>query len=286
MPGTGDNLAVLCVRVATAIASVAIASGWLAVASSRAYSQEAIFHCTEAGATFQTAEVSGVRDGATLRLADGREVRLAGVIAPNEIDGDAEASARAASALAAFVVGKRIALYGRADRSDRYGRLTAQVASVGLEKQWIQAALVSDGALRVAPETGDVACAESLIVFEHSARANRKGLWAEPRFSTVKAEDLAALNAASGRFAVVEGSVTRVGETPGRTYLNFGRRYTEDFTIVIPRQARPAFAEAGVDLKSLRGKHVRVRGVLFSSGGPAIEIRKPASLEILTDRGT
>lgn len=149
-----------------------------------------------------------------------------------------------------------------------------------------KAAFVSDGVLRVAPEAGDVVCAELLMGVERSARASQKGLWSEPRFSVVKAEDLAALNAAMGRFSVVEGSVTRVGETADRTYLVFGRRYTEDFTIVIPRQARAAFASAGIDLKSLRGKQVRVRGVLFSSGGPAIEIRKPPSLEILTDRGT
>ncbi len=52
------------------------------------------------------------------------------------------------------------------------------------------------------------------------------------------------------------------------------------------KAARAGFAAAGVELKALRGKHIRVRGVLFSSGGPAIEIRKPASLEILAGGGT
>jgi endonuclease YncB( thermonuclease family) len=286
MPGTGENFVVLGARAASAIASAAVASISLAVVTDLAHAEGTLSACAESGSPFQTAEVAGVRDGMTLRLADGREVRLAGVIAPSEIDGDAKASTRAASTLEAFVAEKRVALYGRADRSDRYGRLAAQVAFEGEEARWVQAALVSDGALRVAPEASDVACAESLIAFERSARAKQKGLWAEPRFSIVRAEDLANLNAASGRFAVVEGSVTRVGETAGRTYLDFGRCYTEDFSIVIPRQARSAFAAAGIDLKSLRGKHIRVRGVLFSSGGPAIEIRKPASLEILTGSDT
>lgn len=286
MPGTGENFVVLCVRAATAIATAAVASVSLAVVPNLVHAEGTLAACTEAGPPFQTSEVAGVRDGMTLRLADGREVRLAGVVAPTEIDGDAKASARAASSLEALVAGKRVTLYGRAGRSDRYGRLAAQVAFAGEGTRWVQAALVSDGALRVAPEASEVPCAESLIAFERSARASNKGLWTEPRFSIVRAEDLATLNAASGRFAVVEGSVTRVGETSNRIYLDFGRRYTEDFTIVIPRQARSAFGAAGIDLKSLRGKLVRVRGVLFSSGGPAIEIRKPASLEILTGSGT
>jgi endonuclease YncB( thermonuclease family) len=286
MPGTGENLAVFCVRVGQAIAWAAVASVSLAVASIPAHAGEALSACPEAGVPFQTSHVSGVRDGMTLRLTDGREVRLAGVVAPSEIDGDPEALARAGSSLKTLVTGKRVALYGRADRNDRYGRLTAQVAFSEPEAGWIQAALVSDGVLRVAPEAGEIACAESLITLERSARTNLKGLWTEPRFSVVNADDLAVLNAALGRFAVVEGSVTRVGETSGHTYLDFGRRYTEDFTIVIPRQARPAFNAVGLDLKSLRGKRVRVRGVIFLSGGPAIVIRKPASLEIVTGSGT
>ena len=277
----------LCVRVAIAIASAAIASALLAVGSPHVLAEEAIAPCTEAGTPLQTADVAGARDGITLKLVDGREVPLAGVIAPSEIDGDGHASAHASAILDRLTAGKRIALYARDDRKDRYGRLAAQVAFARDHPRWIQAALVSDGVRRVVPEVGEVACAESLMGFERSARAGqKKGLWSEPRFSVVKAQDLAALNAAMGRFSVIEGSVTRVGETADRTYLDFGRRYTEDFTIVIPRQARAAFASAGIDLKSLRGKQVRVRGVLFSSGGPAMEIRMPLSLEILTDRGT
>ena len=145
----------------------------------------------------------------------------------------------------------------------------------------MQGVLVANGMLRVGPETGEPACSEALIAEERTARAAKTGLWAEPRFAVESAERLSALNAAIGRFAVVEGRVTRVGATSGRTYIDFGRRYSEDFTIVIPREARAAFAAAGIDLATLRGKRIRGRGVLFSSGGPAIEVRKPASIEIV-----
>jgi hypothetical protein len=139
--------------------------------------------------------------------------------------------------------------------------------------------------VRVGPEAGEPACTEALIAKERAARAAQAGLWTEPRFSVESAGHLAALNAAIGRFAVVEGTVVRVGETASRTYIDFGRRYRESFTIVIPREARAEFRAAGIDLAALRGKRIRGRGVLFSSGGPAIEIRKPASIEIIQGNG-
>lgn len=247
---------------------------------------ENIAACPEAKAIFETVEAVAARDGATLRLADGRELRLAGVVAANTFDGDASSAARATDALNEIAAGKSLALHGRNDVRDRYGRLIAQVAIPGSEPRWLQADLVAAGWLRVAPEASDLTCAASLLDAENEARAGQKGLWQEARFAVMAADDLAGLNAATGRFAVVEGVVHHVGETAGRTYLDFGRRYSQDFTIVIPRAARGGFSAAGVDLKSLRGQKVRVRGVLFSAGGPAIEIRKPASLELLKDRGT
>ena len=67
----------------------------------------------------------------------------------------------------------------------------------------------------------------------------------------------------------------------GRLFLDFGRRFNQDFSIVIPRGARAAFAAAGVDLKALAGKRVRARGVLYIWGGPALELRIPTALEIV-----
>jgi endonuclease YncB( thermonuclease family) len=240
--------------------------------------------CAEAGAPSATVTAKATRDGVTVQLADGREVRLAGVVAANDLDGDEKAARDAAEALARLVVDRTLALHGRSD-TDRYGRMTAQVVLVDPEPRWLQAALVAHGILRVAPEAGEPACSAALLVFEHRARAARAGLWAAPRFGLQKADDLAALNAAAGRFAVVEGIVTRVGEAGGRLFLDFGRRYTEDFTLVVSRDARPTFERAGVDLKALKGKKVRARGVLFPWGGPAIELRKPVALEVVEGEG-
>lgn len=286
MKGTGAISKVCRVRLEFAIAWAAIACVSSAAVPEPARALDALSVCPEASIVFENAEAGHASDGATFRLADGREVRLAGVAAVGAMDGDAEASKRATAALDALVAGKRVVLHGRAGLADRYGKLIAQVFVSGEGASWLQADLVSAGVLRVAPEISEVACAMPLLNLEARAREAGKGMWQEARFAIEQADHIEALSAAAGRFAVVEGVIRRVGETSSHTYLDFGRRYNEDFTIMIPRSARAGFAAAGVELKALRGRHVRVRGVLFSSGGPAIEIRKPASLEILAGGGT
>ena len=282
MRGHGDGKFGV-VRVAWAFLGAAALALVLAHASARADSPLAA--CKDAGEPFATVEAAGARDGATIRLADGRELRLAGVIAANDLDGDAEAVRRATAALDALVAGKRLALYGKPDTKDRYGRIVAQV-TLADESRWIAAELVAAGMLRIAPEAGAPACADALLTHERSARTAKLGFWAEPRFAVQDAQAIEVLNVARGRFAIVEGSVQRVGESGGRTFLDFGRRYTQDFTIVVPRAAQSAFQAAGIDLKAMRGKRVRVRGVLYAFGGPAIEARLPAAIEILEREGS
>jgi endonuclease YncB( thermonuclease family) len=233
-----------------------------------------------------SAQASGALDGATIRLADGQTVRLAGVVAASGIDGEHEMAGRARAALDLLIAGKRVVLHGRADRRNRYGHLVAQVAVAGEGGRWVQAGLVAAGMVRVAPEAGEVPCALALLAVERRAEQARLGVWAERRFAVEAADQIEALSAARGRFVLVEGTVNRVGETSSRTYLDFGRRYSQDFSIIVPRAARAAFAAAGIDLRALRGRHVRVRGTIFSSGGPAIEIRHPASLEVIAGNGT
>jgi hypothetical protein len=97
----------------------------------------------------------------------------------------------------------------------------------------------------------------------------------------LKAYSVRAAFVAAGRFVMVYGAVGRGGAAGGRLFLDFVRRHREDFTIVIPREAHAAFAAAGVDLGALSGKAVRARGVLFSWGGPAMELRVPWALELI-----
>ena len=97
-------------------------------------------------------------------------------------------------------------------------------------------------------------------------------------------EDPAGILAVRGRFAVVEGKVLSVRESGGTIYVNFGRRWSDDFTVTVAKRNERSFTAAGLPLKRLAGQHVRVRGTIEERGGPWIEATRPEQIEI-AERG-
>src|SRR4029078_9090674 len=120
--------------------------------------------------------------------------------------------------------------------------------------------LVAQGQARVAARIGDKACADILLRSERVARAARRGLWADPNFAPLRSENLDRIAAARGQFALVECKVLSVRESGATIYLNFGRRWTQDFTVIIPKRHRREFVTAGLDPKRLEGHTHPVRG--------------------------
>ena len=136
----------------------------------------------------------------------------------------------------------------------------------------------------MAANIGDFACAASLLAAEKPARTGSLGLWANPYYVMRHAEDPAGVLAVRGRFAVVEGKVLSVRESGGTIYVNFGRRWSDDFTVTVLKRNERSFTAAGMPLKKLAGQHVRVRGFVEERGGPWIEATAPAQIEI-AERG-
>ncbi|HYS47780.1 MAG TPA: thermonuclease family protein, partial [Xanthobacteraceae bacterium] len=136
------------------------------------------------------------------------------------------------------------------------------------------------GHARVAPRIGDRACAAELLARERAARDAKLGLWAEPYYVIRRAEDPAALATERGRFAIVEGRVLSVRESGGTIYVNFGRRWTQDFTVTISKRNERTFTDAGVAPKRLEGRRVRIRGWIEQRGGPWVEATRPEQIEL------
>jgi endonuclease YncB( thermonuclease family) len=222
------------------------------------------------------AEVAAVRDGRTLMLRDGRELRLAAIETPG-----ANRAAAAQAALAALADGRGVTLkrLGKS-ANDRYGRLVA-FAFVAGGGQSLQQALLSAGEAMVSARVGDKACAGALLALEGAARAQRRGLWADPNFAPLPAENLQELGAKRGQFALVEGKILSVHESGATIYLNFGPRWTRDFTVIVLKRQQRAFAAAGVATKALEGRRIRVRGWIERRGGPVIEAFTPEQIELL-----
>ena len=229
-----------------------------------------------AGCSFQPqgeGRVAAVIDARSFRLEDGREIRLTG------IEPVAAETAKDSSALSAIVEGREVTLRGEDDSPDRYGRQPAFVFVAASETP-VQAQLLTQGAALASGTVADRECAALLMAAEAAGRAVRQGVWNEP--SAIKnAESAGDILTGIGRFTVVEGRVLSVREAGATTYLNFGRNWTRDFAVTISRRMLPAFAAAGIDLKSFENRRIRVRGFIEARGGPRIDVLHVGQLELL-----
>jgi endonuclease YncB( thermonuclease family) len=213
-------------------------------------------------------EVAAVRDGRTVVLRDGRQLRLKAI----------EVTHGTRAALERLAAGRALRLQRLGEDHDRYGRLVA-FAFVENDPQSVQQRLVAQGQARVSARVGSRACAEPLLAAERAARAARRGLWADPNFAPLRAENLPGIRSQAGRFALVEGKVLSVHRSGGTFYLNFGQRWTRDFSVIILRRNQRSFAAAGMAPERLKGRTVRVRGFIEQRRGPVMVVDAPEQIE-------
>ncbi|MBS0534483.1 MAG: thermonuclease family protein [Proteobacteria bacterium] len=219
------------------------------------------------GSAAEGGTVAAVQDGRTLTLADGREVRLAGIEAPADN-----------AALRTLVSGRSVRLEGTGE--DRYGRLIAY-AYLPDDAEPVQAALLAAGQARVSARVGAKSCADALLAAEKAARAAGRGRWPDPNFAPLGSQNLTMIAAARGHFALIEGRVLSVRESGATIYVNFGRRWTRDFSVIIPKRSRGSFAAAGIDIKALEGRRIRVRGTIEQRSGPIVQAIAPEQIELI-----
>ena len=215
---------------------------WLASASAAPL-------CPAPGA-LSYAWVERVSDGDTLRLKDGRSVRLIGINAPEtgKKGQPAEPFADAArKRLQALVAGSdgRVGLLVGQQPQDRYGRTLAHV--FGADGSNLEARLLADGLgyqVAIAPNVALLDCQQAA---ERSARVAGLGLW---RQSPV----LAPQQITRSGFALVGGKVTQVQRNRGGLWIDLQGGLVLH---IAPNQL------AGFDQKSLvnlQGAQVEARG--------------------------
>ena len=259
---------------------------WLAGAIS-------ILVCQASGQTLPPGLTSGERlpvreviDGETVRLGDGRELRLAAILAPRSTPPRAGQPARpdaglerlalaAREVLATLIEGRDVVLYvAPGPQRDRHGRLTAHVATPAAE--WVQAVLVSNGLARVQTTAEIDTGADLLLRLESEAREAQRGLWRHEAFRIRAPDEL-------GRwietFQIVEGAaVVLAGHPAGRLALE-GQR--ERLILNLSTRARAELRDAGWNVDRLAGMPLRVRGWLRWQNGPVIDVTHAAQIERL-----
>jgi len=159
----------------------------------------------------------------------------------------------------------------------RWGARVVRAARVG-EAQSLQHQLVKMGAARVAPQTDDLVFIDELLALESEARGARKGLWSSPSYQIFNAEK--AEGSVDG-YHLIEGEVARAGRAKSRFYLNFGEDIEEDFTASARSGLARRWAAKGLDLASLKGARLRIRGFVDDINGPSVDLTHMRQIEIL-----
>jgi hypothetical protein len=211
-----------------------------------------------------------------LSLSSGAIVRLAGLRLPSEPHLERE--------LRAFFLamkGRPVAVRDLAP-PDRWNRIPASLGAWSEEGCTDAAALVLQKGLAVVDADGERPFDRTeLLAHERAARRSGLGVWAEDRYKPVSVGQVQRLRQRTGDFLLVEGRIRSVGDRQSRIYLNFGADWATDFTVVVPKHVWSLIAGRGISATTLKGRFVRVRGIIEEWQGPAMTAAGPDAIEIL-----
>ncbi|VVN33197.1 hypothetical protein PS624_04952 [Pseudomonas fluorescens] len=194
--------------------------------------------------------VQRVVDGDTLRLSDGRSVRMIGLNTPElgkQGRGDEPFAVAARKRLQALIdaSGGRVGLRPGKQAKDHYGRTLAHIYSASGAN--LEAQMLADGLgfqVAVAPNVDLVACQQAA---ERSARNTGLGLWRQS--PVLKAEQIQR----SG-FAVISGRVSKVQRNRGGIWIEL----QDSLVLRVAPNLVGQFDNAR--LQALKGKQVEARG--------------------------
>ncbi len=212
-------------------------------------------------------------DGDTLRLVDGRIIRLVGINTP-ELGRDnkpPQARARQARRFLGKLapVGSRLGLRFDLQRQDRYQRTLAHLQTAeghNLQEQILAAGLATT--LVVPPNYLNIACYHDA---ETKARSLGLGIWVLPHYQSRAAESL---GSADLGYRIVSGQVSRIGHGKRSLWLEIGPR----FALRISRSDLIYFKASQPE--ALLGKRLTARGWVYRRKGQLrMRLRHPAALE-------
>jgi endonuclease YncB( thermonuclease family) len=245
----------------------------------------------------KSGRIDKVIDGLTILLKDKTIIRLASLDIPDfHIWRDAPYSIAALQLLEETLPeGTEVMVYQtRMAKKGRINRMNHELAHIQTKSTenirsgeksdpvWIQGLLLARGLARVqiAPEAPEMVA--QMLNIEKQARTAQRGIWAtESDYNILTPEKAADY---IGEFALVEGTVEKAASVRNNVYLNFGKDWKTDFTIMITPDLRKKLAHRGVDPLGLARQRLRVRGWIREYNGPLIELDTPEHLEILPDK--
>jgi endonuclease YncB( thermonuclease family) len=204
----------------------------------------------------ESATVSSVHDGDTIRLEDGRKIRLIGINAPELARGDKPEQAFAANArnqLKQLIASNDYQVkmvYGK-ERHDRYKRTLAHLFLPN--NQNLQVALLKLGLATANVYPPNTAFSDCYRQVEQLARCQSLGIWSDENYTTKKSTEL---ETHTKGFNIISGQVERISESDKGIWL-----FLDGGIMIGIRTADLPHFDSN-KLKSLSGQKIVVRGWL------------------------
>lgn len=225
----------------------------------------------------QQALVTYIYDGDTVRLNDGRKVRLIGINTPergykgNASEPFAEAAYQHLTQL--LPPGTKVQLRLGAEPRDKYDRLLAHLfLPNGMN---LSAQLLSEGFATAIVHPPNIWAHGCYARQEIRARKRSKGIWTLPAYQGVESTSLSSNDEG---YRIIQGRVKRVGHSKNSLWLNLEGKVA----LRIPRDMLGYFSS--YDPAQLLGRRVAVRGWLnYHKKELRMTVRHPSALTPLDE---
>jgi endonuclease YncB( thermonuclease family) len=244
------------------------------------------------GARGETVQVRSVTHQLDVVLVDKRTLRIRGLRAPGGTKLWPELAEMARFGLAGWIEGQSVQAEIDAGDEDRWGRRMARLWIAPGTKNGrpiaIGPGLIEAGWAFANPGTISKPCRPEYLRRENIARAGRLGLWHSAYYTPLNALDVEALNRRTGEIVLAEGQVLDVRSWKSLVFVNFSKQRGKGLGLMLTSRVQRDFLAEGIKPDSLKGRTIRVRGLLEPGSGPnpapRIRLTGPASVEFLNAR--
>ena len=224
-------------------------------------------------------------DGDTVKLSGGRLLRYIGIDTPEVRikKGDKFVYDPQPFALDAkefnrrLVEGKTARIEFDVEGKDRYGRMLGYLF---IDDTLVNAKLVEAGLAVLYTKPPNVKYTDLFVSLQKEARKKKKGLWgAYEVISSSQAYRFI------DQIRTVRDKVLNTHKSLKAVFLNFGRNYREDFTVVIFKNCLENFYKKSIEPHIFyRGKTVEVTGRIKEYNGPEIIVCSPEEITVISDQ--
>ncbi len=236
-------------------------------------------------ADYSYIRVTRVIDGDTVTLADGQALRYIGIDTPEtKIKKNGEFvyepqpfSLEAMELNRSLVEGKAVRVEFDVVRKDSYGRLLGYCF---VDDVFVNARLLEEGLAVVYTFPPNVKYADTFYALQVKARQEKQGFWGS--YETIP--DTQAANHLN-QIRAVRGRVRSTYQSGKAVFLNFGKDYKTDFTVVIFNNVLPTFRQQHIEPGIYyKGKTVEVIGRIKEYNGPEIIANAPYQIEVIPEQ--